>query len=120
MSRTNQLNRLKQINSVCEQFEDQWLNKKQPRIEDFITKIEAEDRSELLQELVRIELFYLGENGYTPEIDSYRQRFPDMENYVIRAFDETTDEFRQTVNDANPLSFRTREGPMVGLSLIHI
>lgn len=114
MSRTNQLNRLKQINSVCEQFEDQWLNKKQPRIEDFMTKIEAEDRSELLQELVRIELFYLGENGYTPEIDSYRQRFPDMENYVIRAFDETTDEFRQTVNDANPLSFRTREGPMVG------
>ena len=91
MSQTNRLKRLKQINAICESFENHWLQEKDPRIEDYLNAVDSVDRAELLSELVRIEVFYLSQQGQPPEIQSYHQRFPEMSNGIIRAFDATSD-----------------------------
>ena len=110
MSQTIQLDRLKKINSICEDFEARWRQNQSPRIEDYLDSADSEVQDDLLSELLRIELFYLIERGDEPDAHSYQKRFPGMNNGVIRAFDATRDaaasETQNQLPNADDLALR--------------
>jgi serine/threonine-protein kinase len=59
------------VDRVCDQFEDAWKAGQQPRIEDFLGTIQGEGRSALLCELIRLDDYY--------RRAAYRQRFPELD-----------------------------------------
>jgi serine/threonine protein kinase/O-acetyl-ADP-ribose deacetylase (regulator of RNase III) len=64
---------------VCQAFEAAWQavcpEQGRPRIEDYLTTVDAAGRGPLLRELVRVELHY--RRAERPAPDEYRRRFPE-------------------------------------------
>ena len=94
MSRNTPIEQLDLINEICDGFEDQLLRGESPAIETALTDVDETTYPVLLTELLRLELFYLIEQGETPDISSYYERFPDACDQVTLAFDATADERR--------------------------
>ena len=89
MKRSNHLSQLHLINQICNTFEDQLTRGLTPSIESALEMAEPAVHSELLIELIRLELFYQQNSGNEPAIDSYYQRFPNDHDSVLEAFDST-------------------------------
>jgi hypothetical protein len=62
--------------SVCDEFEQAVLADQQPSLESYLAKVAPELRSELLRELLLLELHYLDRIEKSPDFDEYRRRFP--------------------------------------------
>jgi serine/threonine protein kinase len=73
------------VEAVCRAFEAAWQaagdGGHPPRIEDYLAAAGAADRWPLLQELLRLELYYRRDEPPSP--DEYRRRFPDDAERII-------------------------------------
>src|SRR5947209_4324912 len=66
----------RQVDEVCDRFEDAWLEGRQPRIEEFLSEASEPARPALLRELLRIELEHRCRRGEQPAAAEYVARFP--------------------------------------------
>lgn len=76
------------IDALCERFDQELLSGSDPRIEHFLALAPDSDRSELLSELLAIELEYLARRGYRPRPEEYLSRFPQCESAISSVFAE--------------------------------
>lgn len=77
------------IEEICRRFTSDLKNGSQPRIEDFLSDIASEGRSELLLRLLREELDFRRQTGDSVEINSLLSRFPEHQETVAMAFQPT-------------------------------
>ena len=89
MTPINPIERVEQINRICDEFEDLLIRGESPQAEQFLAQAESSVRTELLTELVRLELSYTDADNL-PDIETYYQRFPDSRDAVVQAFDSTS------------------------------
>jgi serine/threonine protein kinase/formylglycine-generating enzyme required for sulfatase activity len=71
---------------LCDQFEKAWSGSPRPRIEDYLGNAVDPQRSELLQELLALELELRVEGGEEPTVDEYARRFPEHAALVQTVF----------------------------------
>jgi hypothetical protein len=64
------------INEACNGFEQAWRAGQRPRIEDYLGDAAPSDQSDLLRELVALEIDYRRQAGEDPSEGEYRARFP--------------------------------------------
>jgi len=68
---------LRCIDGICDQFEFDWQADEQPRIEQYLQRVERPDQARLFRELLLIEIPYRRRAGETPASTDYEPRFPD-------------------------------------------
>jgi serine/threonine protein kinase len=71
---------LKSIDRTCEPFEQAWLQRKRPRIEDYLVDVPDTQRVAIWRELLLIELEFRKSAGESVQVDEYVQRFPEYES----------------------------------------
>ncbi len=74
------------LEAVCKRFEDAWKGGRAPRIEDYLGTAQEADRSELLHELLLLDLDYRTRGGENPSPADYKARFPRDAKLVDDAF----------------------------------
>ncbi len=67
-----------QIDSLCDSFETQWRAGQTPRIEEYLKKGSASERTTLLRELLALEIEYRQSCGQRPNVAEYQARFPEI------------------------------------------
>src|SRR5262245_61846639 len=76
------------IEEVCTRFEHAWkaagVDESLPRIEDYLGEPTEPERSALLQELLRLDLYYRQHRGERPTAEGYTARYP-HDGEAIRA-----------------------------------
>ena len=92
---------VRQIDAICDRFEEAWLGNQRPRIEDCLPEVDDAHRSALLRELLRVELECRLRAGDEPAVEGYRRRFPEDGKLVellfrqvrrnVESIDETRD-----------------------------
>ena len=101
-----------QIDLVCDAFEQEWLDGRVPRIEDYLTRCDAPAREQLLAELLLVDREFRVKQGKSVSRQEYRQRFPDYST-VIEALDfDTISDRPRRLDDT-----RTRAMPAHGAQL---
>jgi formylglycine-generating enzyme required for sulfatase activity/predicted Ser/Thr protein kinase len=80
------LSMARRVDQACDQFEMDWRSGKRPRIEDVLLAAREEERSQLLQDLLLVELELRAAGGDKPILEDYRQRFPGHIAEVDSAF----------------------------------
>lgn len=68
-----------QINRCCNQFETAWQAGEQPDIEEAVSEVPAEYRVAALRELLPLEIEYRRAQGLPLSLQTYAQRFPQLE-----------------------------------------
>jgi WD40 repeat protein len=68
----------RQVDEVCDRFEDAWALGRRPRIEDYLGDVPEPARPALLRELLHIELEQRHRAGERLAAEDYRGRFPDQ------------------------------------------
>ena len=76
----------KQIDAVCDHFEAAWKLGVRPRIEDYLSAVEAVRRPRILRELLFVELACRGRIHEQPRADEYSKRFPGYAELVDAVF----------------------------------
>ena len=76
------------IDSFCDRFETEWAAGAQPRLEAFLSDVAADLRSSLFAALLPVELELRRKAGELPDATSYRQRFPQFETAISKAFQQ--------------------------------
>lgn len=102
--------RYRRIDAHCLAFEDELIRKNAPRMEDFLSRVEAEDRSGLLYELLILEASY----GHKTDADSLNSRFPDHALVIRRALDWSVDGSSRPRLEPGRLVGRYRIGERIG------
>jgi WD40 repeat protein/serine/threonine protein kinase len=72
----------RQVDQVCDRFEEAWLAGARPRIESFLNEVSATGRPVLAGELLRVELEHRYRAGDRPTLEEYQGRFPDQLDLV--------------------------------------
>lgn len=80
------------IDLAWDEFEEAWTEGRQPRIEDFLSRVPEEERWEMLRALVKLEWALREKDGGQPIAESYRERFPEFDQQILREFGESTSE----------------------------
>ena len=65
------------IDRICDQFEFDWQAGEQPRIEQYLQRVDRPDQARLFRELLLIEIPYRRRAGEAPASTDYEARFPD-------------------------------------------
>jgi hypothetical protein len=73
-----------EIDGICDRFDARWRAGARPQLEDFWTLTGEPARTELLRELLRVEVEYRQRAGETGTLEQYQARFPGFEE-AIRA-----------------------------------
>jgi serine/threonine-protein kinase len=76
----------REIDPVCQSFEEAWQAGQRPRIEDYLGATPEPARSALLRMLLKQELEYRVRNGEQPTEDEYACHFPGQEEVVKQVF----------------------------------
>jgi tetratricopeptide (TPR) repeat protein len=76
----------RQLDQVCDRFENAWRAGHRPRLEEFLGDATEPLRSELVRELVRLEMHYRGQAGDRPSAEEYEGRFPTDAELVRSVF----------------------------------
>ncbi len=79
---------LREIDAICNRFEDAFVDERPPLLEDFLFGFQAAHRPALLRELIGIELEVRRRRGETPLPREYAARFPDHGDLIRAVFDE--------------------------------
>ena len=75
------------IDVVCDAFEREWTAGQRPAIEDYLTRVDEKTRTELLQQLLAVELEMRRKHGEQPSIEEYQEkRFAEYPTAVKGAF----------------------------------
>jgi serine/threonine protein kinase/tetratricopeptide (TPR) repeat protein len=78
---------LRQIDDICDRFEDAWDLGPCPRLEDFLPQIDEPHRCDLLRELLGLEIEVLHRRGEWPSPGEYVARFPEHGGWIRSLFD---------------------------------
>lgn len=81
--RSLSLRALERINRVCIEFEAGWKRGERPRIEDSLGDATGQERSELLRELILLDIDYRRKRGEKPRPEEYENRFPDCTPLIM-------------------------------------
>ncbi len=76
----------RQVDLICDQFEEALQAGKNPRIEEFIRNAAGPERASLLRALLAIELELLGRVGKAPSPAAYQTRFPEDTAIIEQVF----------------------------------
>ena len=79
------------VDEVCDRFEDALRAAQKPRIEDFLGPASGPERSDLLRELLALDLHWRQRRGERPKPRDYQQRFPGDAALVDAMFREHED-----------------------------
>jgi len=101
------------ISVICATFEQDLRDNGQAHIENYLAGVPEAERSELLQDLLAIELDYRGESDETLDLGFYLGRFPQSTGVVKNIFFECSTsmassrqaESASTLTDGEPSSF---------------
>ena len=99
------------IYQQCVAFEDAWIEEQEsPKIESYLSELTDPEKSDLLQELLYIDLSYRVQQKTNPTYDEYCQRFPEYSDLVSRVFRDSPDTHNEEdVRTALSLSPATEE-----------
>jgi serine/threonine-protein kinase len=75
----------RQVDQVCNEFEDAWAAGSRPRPEDFVVRLPEPARAALLRELVLVEVAYRRRRGEDCRTDEYAGRFPGLDAVWLAA-----------------------------------
>src|SRR5437764_1233417 len=78
------------IDRLCDRFEAQWRAGRRPAPEDYLGQTAEPGRSELLRELLRLEVDYRRRLGEAPGAQEYGRRFPGDGPVLDTVFREQT------------------------------
>src|SRR5438045_3879205 len=81
--------RARRINRLCDEFEDAWRGEHRPAIEAFLAQAAADERDELLRELIGLEIEFRRRAGERPDINDYCRRFSGHTAVVESVNDDT-------------------------------
>jgi hypothetical protein len=88
------LSMVQRVDQVCDRFEATWTaagsGGQRPRIEDHLGGTPEPERSELLRELLALELAYRRDQGEKSTVQEYQGRIPGHADLVKVAFNEQT------------------------------
>jgi hypothetical protein len=76
------------VDRIATLFDRAWHAGKRPRIEDYLSGVAGPRRSQLLEELLRVELDYRRKLGETPTEEEYGQRFPEHDSLIRKMLAE--------------------------------
>jgi eukaryotic-like serine/threonine-protein kinase len=85
-SKSGDLEQVRRIHRLCEEYETQWRAGRRPRIEEVLERAGADDRDGLLEELLALDVELRRELGERPSVGEYRVRFPAAAGYIDGAF----------------------------------
>ncbi|QDT28979.1 Serine/threonine-protein kinase PknB [Gimesia panareensis] len=77
---------LRKIDAIADRFEALWSARERPQLEDWISSEKPQVQSDLLAELLAIELEWRTEAGETPESVEYGLRFPEQKQIINKVF----------------------------------
>src|SRR5262245_54603819 len=80
---------LKQVDEVCERFEQAWQSGSVPQIEQFLVAANEEVRRPLFEQLLRLEHEYRCKAGESPARAEYVQRFPAYADAISAMLQDT-------------------------------
>src|SRR6267378_2156462 len=78
----------RRMDRVCDRFETAWKAGRRPRLERYLGKLPPTAQSELLRELLVLELEYRYQKGEKPQPQEYQLRFPQYRELIATAFSE--------------------------------
>jgi tetratricopeptide (TPR) repeat protein/predicted Ser/Thr protein kinase len=81
---------LEQIDRVCLEFEAVWRRGEVPKLEDYLGDLHGLERSQLLRELLLLELDYRSQHNEQPTPDEYQARFPRDSRLVSDVFEQVS------------------------------
>jgi serine/threonine protein kinase len=92
------------IDEACDCFEAAWRARQQPRIEEYLTQASETERSELLGQLLPLEIELRWADGEHPTTGEYEGRFPKHLDVIQTAFknDESIQSHGETTSEASP------------------
>ncbi len=73
------LSQVKRTDQVCDQFEAAWKAGPRPRFDDFLADVPPAQWSDLLRELLILDLDYRRQLGESPTLEEYRAAYPALE-----------------------------------------
>ena len=76
------------LDGDCDEFESLWRQERCPRLEDYLDRVEGENRARLLRELLLIEIQYRRRRGELPSLDEYLPRFSEDHDLLRQVFAE--------------------------------
>jgi tRNA A-37 threonylcarbamoyl transferase component Bud32 len=76
------------IDRIATLFDRDWRSATRPQIETYLAGVAEPRRSRLLEELLRVEVYYLAKAGDSPTPTLYEARFPDHVEIIRRALRE--------------------------------
>jgi len=79
---------LERIDRACTRFEQAWRSGLRPDLHEYCAGT-GEERTALFGELLKVELECRLKRGEQPEIEEYRQRFPEEVAHIAAVFEET-------------------------------
>ncbi len=102
-----EIEELQEVDRICDEFEASWKAGKHPRIEDYLGRVPDNCRGELLRYLVSQEIEYRIEQGETPTLQEYSERFPpEFADNLHQAFSSrrvsTEDQAPDTTHSTGP------------------
>ncbi len=74
---------LRSLDRTCDTFESAWLSGERPAVEEYLGDTPEPDRTELLGELIRVEVHYRRKSGEAPHPSDYRTRFPTVPDALL-------------------------------------
>src|SRR5262249_39894728 len=74
------------VDKACDRFEDAWRTGPRPRIEDYLADASEPERSNLLGELLALDIELRRDAGERPTPEEYRGRFPEHVEWISAAF----------------------------------
>ena len=74
------------IDTLCDEFEQQFQAGQHPSIESFLSRTEPDRQAALFPELLKVELWWRRDRGESPSLDEYQTRFPQHKSLLSTAF----------------------------------
>ncbi|WP_435016267.1 protein kinase domain-containing protein [Tundrisphaera sp. TA3] len=102
------LSTLRQVVSICDDFEASWHAGRRPSIEQILADATPERRPALLRALLSVEIELRRSANESPDPETYRARFPGHEDLVLAAFGEAA------TDPGEPSDSTTRDLPRGG------
>ena len=90
--------------SLANKFQDAWRRGEEPQIENFLSAPIGSDNLDLLVELLQIEFEYRIKSGDEIEIDSYLDRFPELESRKSAVLDLLLSVYELSPNEETVLN----------------
>jgi serine/threonine protein kinase len=77
------------VDAICDEFDRAWRDGGRPRAEEFLQPVDEPAQTRLLRELILLEVEYRRAAGESPTRAEYVERFPEQQEAVGQAFDNS-------------------------------